>query len=361
MRPVFRGNPFVYFCSSANWCNGLRYRGALSFFQSSSFSGPFRTALDLPSPVGTTSPALRTVSGVVRPASLPDPPHDDQQDVQRKRQRSMFWQSVILLLGGTAVGTYYLDKRLDPLIRNILTTQWDYEWDSAWRPKYEQESRGRRVVSLMTGPADTPRSTKQIILIRHGQYENPWAKDDDQQGLTKLGREQAELAGQYLSQVLKGKKIRGVFHSDMKRAQETAAIIGTHLKGVDLVEDPVLAEGVPAVPEPPSSTFHPTDIEVELGAARIEAAFRKYFYRSPTPDRPPAYEDEFDVYDVIVCHGNVIRYMFCRALQFPPSAWLRLATYNCGITWISIDNEGHISAREFGNVGYIPPPKVTYT
>ena len=37
-------------------------------------------------------------------------------------------------------------------------------------------------------------------------------------------------------------------------------------------------------------------------------------------------------YDVVVCHGNVIRYMALRALQLPPEAWLRLCTFNCSIT-----------------------------
>jgi serine/threonine-protein phosphatase PGAM5 len=45
--------------------------------------------------------------------------------------------------------------------------------------------------------------------------------------------------------------------------------------------------------------------------SRIEAAFRKYFYRA----EPEQLEDS---YEIIVCHANVIRYFLCRALQFPP-------------------------------------------
>jgi len=39
--------------------------------------------------------------------------------------------------------------------------------------------------------------------------------------------------------------------------------------------------------------------------ARIEAAFRKYFYRA---DR----SQEKDSYEILVCHANVIRYFVCR-------------------------------------------------
>ena len=39
--------------------------------------------------------------------------------------------------------------------------------------------------------------------------------------------------------------------------------------------------------------------------ARIESAFRKYFYRA-------APEQTEDSYEIIVCHANVIRYFVCR-------------------------------------------------
>jgi len=39
--------------------------------------------------------------------------------------------------------------------------------------------------------------------------------------------------------------------------------------------------------------------------ARIEAAFRKYFYRADT-------SQEKDSYEILVCHANVIRYFVCR-------------------------------------------------
>jgi broad specificity phosphatase PhoE len=55
------------------------------------------------------------------------------------------------------------------------------------------------------------------------------------------------------------------------------------------------------------------------------------------PPEPKSYDDdEGDSYDVVVCHGNVIRYFVCRALQLPPEGWLKLATFNCGLTHLAI-------------------------
>jgi serine/threonine-protein phosphatase PGAM5 len=46
------------------------------------------------------------------------------------------------------------------------------------------------------------------------------------------------------------------------------------------------------------------------------------------------------VVDVIVGHGNVIRYFVCRALQLPPDAWLRLGLANASITVLNVRPSG---------------------
>lgn len=61
--------------------------------------------------------------------------------------------------------------------------------------------------------------------------------------------------------------------------------------------------------------------------ARIEAGFRKHFHRADVTQKE-------DSYTLIVCHANVIRYFVCRALQFPPQAWLRLSLNHASITWV---------------------------
>lgn len=81
--------------------------------------------------------------------------------------------------------------------------------------------------------------------------------------------------------------------------------------------------------------------------ARIEAAFRKYFHRAE-PDQKQ------DTYTLVVCHANVIRYFVCRALQFPPEAWLRISLGHASITWISVMDDGRVTLRTLGETGHMP-------
>ncbi len=86
--------------------------------------------------------------------------------------------------------------------------------------------------------------------------------------------------------------------------------------------------------------------------ARIEAAFRKYFHRADAKQTQ-------DSYEILVCHANVIRYFVCRALQFPPEAWLRFSLHNCSLTWIAIRPSGRVVVYTVGDIGHIPPSKMT--
>ncbi len=109
---------------------------------------------------------------------------------------------------------------------------------------------------------------------------------------------------------------------------------------------------------------------------RIEEAFRKYFYRAEVPDTSSKGEDNDDgadspegglqahpkhEFEVIVCHANVIRYFFCRALQLPPEAWLRLCTFNCSLTYFTIRPTGTVSCRMLGDIGHLPHELCTFS
>mmetsp|Transcript_59238 Transcript_59238/g.183988 ORF Transcript_59238/g.183988 Transcript_59238/m.183988 type:complete len:110 (-) Transcript_59238:19-348(-) len=87
---------------------------------------------------------------------------------------------------------------------------------------------------------------------------------------------------------------------------------------------------------------------------RAEGALRALLWR-PSGSRP----DEASV-EIVVSHGNLIRYLVCRALQLPPTAWSRLAAFHCAVTWIDVDSEGGVALREFGGVGHLPPELMTY-
>jgi serine/threonine-protein phosphatase PGAM5 len=197
-----------------------------------------------------------------------------------------------------------------------------------------------------------------------------------------------------------------VVRSDMSRAIETAKIISDCLPRsvVRGGADPLLAEGRPCANTPGKrSSLHAA---VERDGPRIETAFRKYFYRSEENDgrdvvtggkhsttaaanaanassekrgrlegvkslfrrnkngtgshyegEPP----ENHEFEIIVAHGNVIRYFFCRALQLPPESWLRLCTLNCSLTYFTVRSSGTVSCRMMGDCGHLEPSETTFS
>jgi len=174
--------------------------------------------------------------------------------------------------------------------------------------------------------------------------------------------------------------------SNLARAKETAGIIYENmgledLEGGDAVvladPDPLLNEGRPCH-HIPGGPARPSVVErTDEQHPRIEEAFRKYFYRADAPkpeesesevekdDATEASEDDKSKpkheFEIIVCHANVIRYFFCRALQLPPEAWLRLCTFNCSLTYLTVRPTGTVSCRMLGDIGHLPYGMSTFS
>ena len=195
----------------------------------------------------------------------------------------------------------------------------------------------------------------------------------------------------------------------MTRAVETAQLIQqAAFPEATLVAEPALREGAPCTPDP--NWWHPSEADVHRDGPRIESAYRKYFHRdiaeapprSPrapllsvstgatasssdaehdvsshaastpapaeaapdaggaAPSTPPEAEGTNSRCEIIVCHGNVIRYCALRALQLPPEAWLRLALANASITKVVMRADGGVSLHGLGDSGHLPPQMVTY-
>ncbi|EOD27964.1 hypothetical protein EMIHUDRAFT_73242, partial [Emiliania huxleyi CCMP1516] len=97
--------------------------------------------------------------------------------------------------------------------------------------------------------------------------------------------------------------------------------------------------------------------EVHVEGARMEAAYRALL--SPRASKPPRVSQH--EYDIVVCHGNVIRYMALRALQLPPEAWLRLCTYNCSLTHLKIRPTGSVSMISLGDTGHLSLDETSFS
>ncbi|KAJ7412065.1 Serine/threonine-protein phosphatase PGAM5, mitochondrial [Willisornis vidua] len=231
---------------------------------------------------------------------------------------------------------------------------WDSNWDrreplALINHKKKNEETGERELTSRLDHYKA-KATRHIFLIRHSQYNVDGQADKDRT-LTPLGREQAELTGQRLASL--GVKFDQIIHSSMTRATETTEIISKHLPGVKKISTDMLREGAPIEPDPPVSHWKPEAVYYEDGA-RIEAAFRNFIHRADT-------KQEEDSHEIYVCHANVIRYIVCRALQFPPEGWLRLSLNNGSITHLVIRPNGRVALRALGDTGFMPPDKITRT
>lgn len=197
--------------------------------------------------------------------------------------------------------------------------------------------------------AVTSKAVRHIILIRHGQYYEEEGTDE-KRILTPLGREQADLVGKRLQEL--NLPYTSIVSSTMSRAIETADLISKYLPDVQRLSNDLLREGAPIPPEPPVGHWRPNVHQFYEDGARIEAAFRHFFHRAPS-------SQEKDSYDVLVCHANVIRYFVCRALQFPPEAWLRLSLHHASITWLIIQPNGRVGMVAMGDFGFMPSKKLS--
>lgn len=234
------------------------------------------------------------------------------------------------------------------------TTKWDDNWDrrdpsSIVKPSKDPNSEAEKENYKNKVKEATPKSSRHLILIRHGQYNTDGTKDVERM-LTNLGREQAQLTGLRLKELAHPYTL--LVHSNMTRARESCEIIHKHLPDLPLRVDELLQEGAPIPPEPPVGHWRPEADKFFKEGARIEAAFRKYFHRADAKQTE-------DTYEVVVCHANVIRYFVCRALQLPPEAWLRMSMYNGSVTWLSVRPSGRVSLRYHGDAGHMPPKMLT--
>ena len=190
---------------------------------------------------------------------------------------------------------------------------------------------------------------RTIILVRHGVYDETDPRDAEVgKALLPEGREQARITGARLAGWPGG--IDVLRASTMTRARETAEIIARSLPGLTPVPDRNLREC-----EPPGNSGR-SMAGIEAGdpdscAARLDADLARYF--RPSPER--------DSTEVLVCHGNVIRWLTCRALGADPKLWLGMSLANCSLTVIQVRPNGTFRITAVGDRGHLPVALQTWS
>lgn len=190
-------------------------------------------------------------------------------------------------------------------------------------------------------------ATHTIILIRHGQYHKDGYNNF---GLTSKGREQIDKCGLYLKQYFKNKKtiLNKVYYSTLQRAMDSFDIIDKHL-GDDFKYKALKTSDIKeckACPnEPNQLKWYKSNVDLFKNNLKAEKAFKNYIHRA---------EDKFkkDYTTVLVCHGNLIRYILLRVLQLDPTAWMRLYVPLASISTIKIFPDGNIRLDCIGSRAY---------
>ena len=207
---------------------------------------------------------------------------------------------------------------------------------------------------------------RHIYLVRHAQREPTAGPDEFGPGLSLLGWKQAHITAQRLAAL----KVDAIYTSSLRRTMETARIIAVEFPNVPIRPSALLWECIPAMPDfavewhktqlngDTSRTKIPPEVkpwvnlwmedtsikEIEAGFEQARQAWLKYFVPSRGKDR----------HDIIVCHGNIMRYFVMRALIVPPEAWRNADIYNCGISEIVIEGDGRIMLLSHNDHGHLP-------
>jgi serine/threonine-protein phosphatase PGAM5 len=178
--------------------------------------------------------------------------------------------------------------------------------------------------------------TRTIVLLRHGQYDFEAAGS-----LTAVGREQARASGRHLSRM----PFDAIWSSTLARAKETALIVAKQLsRHASVRHSALLREGMFSRIE---GYEVPADEQRE-DRARADLAWSKFF-RTSRPDRT----------ELLVCHGNLIRYFICRSLDVRVARWTRMTTNHCGVTRILVRDTGAVRVVSYNETGHLPSKLVT--
>jgi serine/threonine-protein phosphatase PGAM5 len=191
---------------------------------------------------------------------------------------------------------------------------------------------------------------RTIYLIRHGDYDQSDTSDSDiNNKLTPLGIAQARL----LSARLKAMPVEftSLTSSTMTRARETATVINKDFPKLKLLQSDLIRECTP--PTWRKDIMDETDsLELVDCKSNLGKAFKEIFIPSP---------DSKDRNDIIVCHGNVIRYFVTKILNVDPMSWLQMSITNCSLTIIRVLPDGKMKLDAFSDYGHIPENMRTFT
>jgi len=206
-------------------------------------------------------------------------------------------------------------------------------------------------------------ASKFLYLIRHGQYQvlgdsfyrsewEQWVEDliKKDGGLTEDGIKQAKLIAKRLSAY----PIDIIYSSILPRAIETAKYIAESYTAKKLSIEQVadLLECSPWVSKEISEQHGDvmTKEEIESHRQHADNTFEKFF-------KP--HTGDVDWHEVLVCHGDLIRYLVTKIIETKTDYWIKLKVYNCGLSIIEIKEDGSMFLRALNDHGHLTYDLIT--
>ena len=181
---------------------------------------------------------------------------------------------------------------------------------------------------------------RTLYLVRHGAYL-PDDKSDSQPGpgLSPLGIAQARLVAARLRSL--PVNFDSMTTSTMTRARETSAVMHETLRNLPLTQSHLLAECAP----PAWATLKDETLAEQLACARrLDQVFAERFKRA----------EKREAHEIVVAHGNVIRYLVTKALGADTRAWLGMSVAHASLTVIQARADGSMKVLTVGDSGHIP-------
>jgi len=191
--------------------------------------------------------------------------------------------------------------------------------------------------------AEPAPAARIIVLVRHGHYApDPSADARLGPGLTPLGIAQAKLAAARLAGL--PERFDQVWVSPLRRARETASVIASDLDAPAAVVAAALEECTPPSWREAELPDEPAEVR-DACAKRLDQWFAERFQPAAGATRR----------ELMVCHGNVIRYLITKALRVDSKAWLEMSVGHVSLTTIRIEADGRLKLIAAGDVGHVPP------
>lgn len=200
---------------------------------------------------------------------------------------------------------------------------------------------------IVTAAESQSAAPRVLYLVRHGAYV-PDRNADPKfgPGLTPLGIAQARL----IAARLNGSAVTfdSMTSSTLLRARETAAVMHETLTNVPLGQSPLISECIPPVFEQATGE---AAREQAACAKQLDQAFAEFFTvaKGAGPHN-----------DILVAHGNVIRYLVMKALKVDPRSWRGVSVAHASLTIIQVQPDGSTKVLAVGDSGHIPSPLLSW-